>query len=253
MKKVLSIFGSLLLTLVFTTNISAAELIVNGGFETPVVDYNSWGVFPIGTEGLGWSVEYLTPDPYVPQGLEIQNNLDGAPREGNQLAELDSYHPTRIWQDIPTKVGYKYEIKYSWIPRHEMPDNQMMVKWGDEVIGTHIASWTPESAWQDESVIMLSTGDVKRLEFTETGADDSFGMFLDAVSVNEISLDSDNDGVLDQVDCDPLNDMVSVLLDSKACQLYKSGVEGEGVLNAHGLQKPFNPNSQASVNAGKKK
>lgn len=253
MKKILSILGGLMLIFVFTTNVSAAELIVNGGFETPVVNSNSWGVFPTGTEGLGWSVEYLTPDPYVPQGLEIQNNLDGAPREGNQLAELDSYHPTRIWQDIPTKIGYKYEIKYSWIPRHEMPDNQMVVKWGDETIGTHIAAWTSDSVWKDEVVTEYGTGEVKRLEFTETGADDSFGMFLDAVSVNEINLDSDNDGILDQVDCDPLDNQVTVLLDSKACQLYKSGVKGKGILTAPGLQKPFNLNSQATENAGKKK
>ncbi len=251
MNKILSILGGLMLVFVFATNVSAAELVINGGFETPVV--YMYDTFPTGTVGLGWSVDYLRPDPYGTGLLEIQDNFDQISREGNQHAELDSYHPTRIYQDIPTKLGYKYEIKYSWIPRHNMPDNQMVVKWGDETIGTHIASWTSESAWKDETVTRMGTGGVIRLEFTETGADDSFGMYLDAVSVNEISLDTDNDGVLDQVDCDPFNNKVTVLLDSKACQLYKSGIESKGILTAPGLQKPFNPNSQAGENAGKKK
>jgi len=66
--------------------------------------------------------------------------------------------------------------------------------------------------------------------------------------------DSDDDGDLinDESDCDPLNAGVAVASDSKACQLYLSGVLGEGILSAPGLQKPFNPNSQAGEKAGKK-
>ncbi|HUW24019.1 MAG TPA: DUF5011 domain-containing protein [Patescibacteria group bacterium] len=45
--------------------------------------------------------------------------------------------------------------------------------------------------------------------------------------------------------------IVSVL--SKADILIRSGVPGNGLENAPGLQKPFNPNSQAGQNAGKKK
>ncbi len=39
---------------------------------------------------------------------------------------------------------------------------------------------------------------------------------------------------------------------TKACVLIGSGVPGKGLENAPGLQKPFNPNSKAAGNAGKK-
>lgn len=43
----------------------------------------------------------------------------------------------------------------------------------------------------------------------------------------------------------------SLLTKSEILQL--SGVPGEGIINAPGLQKPFNPNSKAAEHAGKKK
>lgn len=64
--------------------------------------------------------------------------------------------------------------------------------------------------------------------------------------------DDDNDGVLDADDCVQTDANVKVLVGTKACQLWLSGVRGEGILNAPGLQKSFNPNSQAGENAGKK-
>ena len=64
--------------------------------------------------------------------------------------------------------------------------------------------------------------------------------------------DIDEDGILNAEDCDGMDPNVAVILVSKACILYKSGVLGEGILNALGLQKPFNSNSQAGEHAGKK-
>lgn len=65
--------------------------------------------------------------------------------------------------------------------------------------------------------------------------------------------DKDGDEIPDELDCDPMNKDVAMKVDTKACILYTSGVSGEGILNAPGLQKPFNPNSNAPENAGKKK
>ncbi|OGC45339.1 hypothetical protein A2V49_00845 [candidate division WWE3 bacterium RBG_19FT_COMBO_34_6] len=64
--------------------------------------------------------------------------------------------------------------------------------------------------------------------------------------------DDDEDGTPDDEDCYPDDADVTVLENSKACQLYKSGVEGKGILTAPGLQKEFNLNSQAPFHAGKK-
>ncbi len=49
----------------------------------------------------------------------------------------------------------------------------------------------------------------------------------------------------------PLTINKSLLTKSEILQL--SGVPGEGIINAPGLQKPFNPKSQAAEHAGKKK
>lgn len=65
--------------------------------------------------------------------------------------------------------------------------------------------------------------------------------------------DIDGDEVVNELDCAPANSEVFVLVDTKACQLYQSGISGEGILTAPGLQKPFNENSNAAENAGKKK
>lgn len=67
-----------------------------------------------------------------------------------------------------------------------------------------------------------------------------------------VDLDSDDDGLPNDVDCDAEDANVDVLVGSKACILHTSGVEGKGILNAPGLKKEFNPKSQAKNHAGKK-
>jgi len=64
--------------------------------------------------------------------------------------------------------------------------------------------------------------------------------------------DIDGDGILNEEDCNEMDAEVVINKDSKACQLYRSGVLGQGILTAPGLQKPFNPNSKAGEKAGKK-
>jgi len=49
----------------------------------------------------------------------------------------------------------------------------------------------------------------------------------------------------------PLTLDKTLLTKSEILQI--SGVPGQGIINAPGLQKPFNPNSQAAEHAGKKK
>lgn len=51
--------------------------------------------------------------------------------------------------------------------------------------------------------------------------------------------DDDNDGLLDEVDCVSTDKKVAVLRESRACQLWISGVPGKGILKAPGLKKFF--------------
>lgn len=68
-----------------------------------------------------------------------------------------------------------------------------------------------------------------------------------------VVLDTDKDGISNDLDCDPFKSKVAVEKESKACILYQSGAPGSGILTAPGLEKPFNPKSNASQNAGTKK
>ena len=50
MKK-LMILASLFLLVLGISGTSSANLITNGGFEDPILDYDSWAVFPDGISG----------------------------------------------------------------------------------------------------------------------------------------------------------------------------------------------------------
>lgn len=138
MKKLLGMLVVLGLSLsLSSTAFSAENLIVNGGFESPVV--TTWDTFDTGTPGLGWSVDYVNSASGVGR-LEIQRNVAGAPHSGYQHAELDSYHSTEIYQDIQTGYGYEYEVSYCWSPRPNRADNHIEVYWNDELLDSHQGS-----------------------------------------------------------------------------------------------------------------
>ena len=74
------------------------NLVLNFGFETPeVTDPAKWQIFPDGTSGLGWTVEWETgvntfnsvsrPNPAL---QELHENVLGPAAEGDQYTELDS-------------------------------------------------------------------------------------------------------------------------------------------------------------------
>jgi len=71
--------------------------------------------------------------------------------------------------------------------------------------------------------------------------------------------DKDGDGVTSDIDCDDLNVKATMRIGSKACFLYRMCSRfkfkwcfWKGILNAPGLQKHFNPYSQAIEHVGRK-
>lgn len=183
-------------------------VLVNGDFEFPVVDTTQgWEIYPSGTEGLGWTVEWMEnyseyagmqrPEPAY---LELHKGgiIGWDAFEGEQYTELDSDWdgPTgnvtgepasvKIYQDIDT-CGQLFILKYAWSPRPDHDDNKLEVYWKGALIATHEASGVGNAGtkWTLETHTNLTSNpnSTTRLEFRETGNPDSFGMFLDAVSI----------------------------------------------------------------------
>lgn len=194
--------------------VDGQELVTNGGFESPDAGTSQgWNIFDSGTPGLGWTVEWFDGSmnfggqtrPPTPL-LELHRGVNGwSHAEGSQHAELDTDWDgpggslngepasVKIFQELDTSESPYCQIKYSWSPRPGHDDNGLQVKWGGTVVNTHSAdgSGNEDTVWTDEVLVVASPSDLTKLEFIETGAPDSLGMFLDAVSVQCISGDGE--------------------------------------------------------------
>jgi hypothetical protein len=182
------------------------ELVDNGGFETPAVTHtNGWDIFPSGTTGLGWTVEWLgSTTSYGGQtrpetaNLELHSVVNSwLHYEGSQHAELDtdwdgpdgglSGEPAsvKLYQNLTACESGLYTMNYAWSPRPGHDDNEIEVRWNESLLDTHSGVGGSNTNWTLEThqyIAGPSEGTVT-LEFCETANEDSLGMFLDGVSV----------------------------------------------------------------------
>lgn len=219
--KIVLLTNLVLIAMLATIGASAqgTNLVANGSFEDPIVtDPNAWDIYPSGTPGLGWSVEWTPADDNFPGLPAVANaELQRQPGEwvsydGQQHTELDSdwdgpegtivneQANVRIYQDLPTCPGGVYELQYAWSPRPLWANNAMEVWWGDDVVAKHVASGAnnTNAVWTLETLELTAPGDLTRLAFVEVGYPDAEGMLLDGVSVVEIGC-----GVNVQVHAEP--------------------------------------------------
>lgn len=183
------------------------NLVLNGGFEAPVVVNGAkWDIFPSGTSGLGWTVEWYDgatsfggdTRPVI-ANLELHRGVLGPADEGQQYAELDTdwYGPSsntsgepasvKIYQDIPTTIGKTYQLSFAFSPRPNTAagENILDVKWG----GSPVTTLGPVAgggsiSWSTYSYQVTATTTLTRVEFTDLGNPESDGTFLDAVDVH---------------------------------------------------------------------
>lgn len=188
--------------------------VVNGSFETPIVSHSTgWDIYAYETAGLGWNVEWYDgstsyggqtrPEPAYLE-LHMSGNLpntgdipDGwTAKDGSQYAELDTdwnghsgslnFEPAsvRISQDLQTCPGQEYTLAFSWANRPDTRVSKLKVFWNGVQVGSEFTgSGGSSTIWHDETFPVMATGETTTLEFIETGAPDSYGMFLDDVSV----------------------------------------------------------------------
>ncbi len=168
--------------------------LVNGGFEAPVVQ-EGWDIFQSGTDGLGWTVEWAGDYSGAPDIANLEIHTSGTVVDaygGNQYAELDTdwdgpgssggeEASVKISQDLNTCPGQDYTLAYAWSPRgNEGETDEMEVWWDGYKIDTHFGS---AQEWTYSTQTVTATGLITELAFVETGTANSFGMFLDDVSV----------------------------------------------------------------------
>jgi len=157
---------------------AASELMINGGFEQANLPLNSWDVFPTIT---GWSTAYGA-------GIEFQNANAGAAHTGTYKVELDSYNSSAMYQDITTIPGLSYTVSF-WVsprPGVSAADNVLSASWNGGLLET-IYSGVGGSAtvWTQYAYTVTATSTVTRLQFADVGISNSFGSYLDDVSVVE--------------------------------------------------------------------
>lgn len=161
---------------------ASADLVVNGDFEAPTVPGGSYQIFPP-PPVPGWT---LSSGP----GIEIQNHVAGSPYTGNQFVELDSDANSSMYQDLATAAGERYTLSFAYSPRPGVAgdSNGIEVFWDGSLVVSLALSGigNSDTVWQVYSFDVMATGALTRLEFAATGISDSFGGYIDAVSVNPV-------------------------------------------------------------------
>lgn len=238
MKKIFINFTILTLSLFMlgglTPALAVPELVANGSFEEPIVGApEMWDVY-LTAAVPGWTIEWMPsiplsydvlqrPDPQ----LELHRGVNGwLPQIGDQYAELDTDWdgPTgsvtgepasvKIYQDISTSPGTSYKLKFSFSPRPGTPeaDNVLKIEWNGSEVATLMAdgSGNGNNVWQDYEYELSATGATTRLAFSDMGASNALGTFLDNVSLTEIEEEEP-----DEPECCFSSDIISN--NSEAC------------------------------------
>lgn len=153
-----------------------ANLIINGGFESPDI---ATGTFAILGTIPGWSTTFGA-------GIEIQDHVAGSPFEGDQHVELDSVGNSGMVQTVVPTVagtGYRFSFAYSPRPGVSLASNPIDVLVNGVLIDTVSASGIglTDTSWTIHSYLVSAVGTSTAIEFRATGTSDSLGGYLDDV------------------------------------------------------------------------
>ena len=159
------------------TSAAGADLVVNGGFEQPMLSPGSFGVFGAIED---WTTAYGA-------GIELQNAIFVA-HGGAQVVELDSHSSSAMYQDIATVPGVSDTVSF-WVsprPGVNAEDNVLSASWDGRRLGT-ISSGPGGSvtAWTQYAYTVTATSSLTQLQFADAGVSNSLGSLLDDVSVVE--------------------------------------------------------------------
>ncbi len=153
---------------------SRANLVINGSFEQPAL-------------GSGWKPFKSIPGWTVGVGqIEVQHGVAGKPQHKKQLVELDANNSSAIYQDINTKAGETYRLRFHFSarPGTAAGDNKLQVLWGGTVIAILDAgAGGGNTAWKKHGYTVTANSDKTRLEFKDVGISNGLGTYIDNISV----------------------------------------------------------------------
>ena len=153
------------------------NVVVNGGFERPLVTPRSTHPFPA---IRGWRLAF-GPD------IEIQNHAAGDPFRGRQFVELDSDASSGIWQKVPTTPGrlYRLQLYFSPRPGTSAAENVLVVHWRRLIVGRISADGRGlgNTDWRMYAFKVRAIHTRTRIEIADGGISDSVGTYVDRVTV----------------------------------------------------------------------
>lgn len=160
----------------------ANNLIVNGSFESQLINKGHWSVL---STLSGWQVDQTS-------GVELRNNIAGRAQDGVNFAELDTHHVkpfdkstnSAIWQTVTTQANALYTLSWWYSPRigTAANTNDISVYWNDTLLMTNSGAGGSAHDWQSFSVQALGTG-LDVVKFVAGGKQDTYGGSLDNVSL----------------------------------------------------------------------
>lgn len=175
-KKLLAGLATGVLMLGMAGAVNATNMIDNGSFESPALGDSTWQVFNVID---GWTT-------IVGSGIEVQNNVAGGSYDGEQHVELDSYRNSAMEQLVDTIVGDQYFLDFAYMDRPSTValTNGIDVYWNNSLV-TSIQGGVYTS-WHLFRFLVNGAGDNTSLQFLASGTSDSYGGYIDAVSMQPV-------------------------------------------------------------------
>lgn len=178
-----SIPPALLLILTLGSTANAASILINGSFEEPNVPTGTFAVFPSIPGWVSTMGDML---------IEVQDHVAGAPFDGAQHVELDVFNNSNMVQSVSTVGGQAYSLSFAYSPRPlvSASSNPIDVFFDGALIASLTGVGSTQTVWQVFNFITTASGTSAALEFRAGGTSDSFGGYLDAVSLEPLSTPS---------------------------------------------------------------
>ncbi len=160
-----------------------ANLITNPSFESipGPLTHGSWGVF--GSID-GWTTTFGS-------GIEIQQSAAGSPFDGDNLVELDSHSNSGMRQLVGTTPGETYVLSLMYSPRPGVMENSNGISlfWNGSFVDNIVADGGGlyDTDWTNHNYLLDATGGTTQIEFRATGRSDSYGGYLDLISLEKFS------------------------------------------------------------------
>jgi hypothetical protein len=154
-----------------------ANLITNGGFETPDI---GTGSFQVLSTIPGWTTSFGS-------GIEMQDHVAGSPFDGAQHVELDSFSNSGMLQQISTVAGQTYMLSFAYSPRPGVASDSNIIEifFDNVLLDTLTASGIglPDTSWSIFNYSVTATSGLSLLEFRAAGMSDTLGGYLDEVGL----------------------------------------------------------------------